>query len=199
MPIAAKMASSSVGGSRRTRRGPYLVFQSWLIGASLVIPNLRCPHIALQYEIDMAVQPCILTRSRLVGAVFPGNRLPPPSNGPRNDRKICRLLRPAPQRGMSGIGQKITAALGAIDPAINIVQQNFRASGIAGLRSRTRCGPRCSADAQANACWRYAVMIGARVLDRKSTRLNSSHPSISYAVFCLKKKKKKGKNESKSE
>src|SRR5690348_17657049 len=26
--------------------------------------------------------------------------------------------------------------------------------------------------------------------DRKSTRLNSSHPSISYAVFCLKKKRK---------
>src|SRR5438876_12235431 len=30
-----------------------------------------------------------------------------------------------------------------------------------------------------------------RERDRKSTRLNSSHPSISYAVFCLKKKKKK--------
>src|SRR5690348_17795168 len=29
------------------------------------------------------------------------------------------------------------------------------------------------------------------VRDRKSTRLNSSHPSISYAVFCLKKKKNK--------
>src|SRR6266480_6959212 len=29
------------------------------------------------------------------------------------------------------------------------------------------------------------------VQDRKSTRLNSSHMSISYAVFCLKKKKKK--------
>src|SRR6266487_3370647 len=28
-----------------------------------------------------------------------------------------------------------------------------------------------------------------QVADRKSTRLNSSHPSISYAVFCLKKKK----------
>src|SRR5580704_19085687 len=28
-------------------------------------------------------------------------------------------------------------------------------------------------------------------IDRKSTRLNSSHPSISYAVFCLKKKKTK--------
>src|SRR5215510_1225596 len=29
-----------------------------------------------------------------------------------------------------------------------------------------------------------------RPLDRKSTRLNSSHVAISYAVFCLKKKKK---------
>src|SRR2546430_6822309 len=29
-----------------------------------------------------------------------------------------------------------------------------------------------------------------RVEDRKSTRLNSSHSQISYAVFCLKKKKK---------
>src|SRR3712207_6939205 len=30
---------------------------------------------------------------------------------------------------------------------------------------------------------------GPRPLDRKSTRLNSSHANISYAVFCLKKKK----------
>src|SRR5688572_31136700 len=33
----------------------------------------------------------------------------------------------------------------------------------------------------------------AQRLDRKSTRLNSSHSQISYAVFCLKKKKKKKK------
>src|SRR3989475_7688262 len=32
-----------------------------------------------------------------------------------------------------------------------------------------------------------------RRLDRKSTRLNSSHSQISYAVFCLKKKKKNNK------
>src|SRR5205814_8344237 len=31
---------------------------------------------------------------------------------------------------------------------------------------------------------------GARGIDRKSTRLNSSHLGISYAVFCLKKKKR---------
>src|SRR5438034_8674585 len=40
-----------------------------------------------------------------------------------------------------------------------------------------------------------ALRLGARSapgsLDRKSTRLNSSHTVISYAVFCLKKKKKK--------
>src|SRR3712207_7383503 len=30
---------------------------------------------------------------------------------------------------------------------------------------------------------------GTRLADRKSTRLNSSHANISYAVFCLKKKK----------
>src|SRR5699024_11671253 len=33
-----------------------------------------------------------------------------------------------------------------------------------------------------------AVMVQVFVKDRKSTRLNSSHVSISYAVFCLKKK-----------
>src|SRR5437868_10165219 len=43
--------------------------------------------------------------------------------------------------------------------------------------------------------WRGAT-IEARpsYLDRKSTRLNSSHVSISYAVFCLKKKKKNHNN-----
>src|SRR3712207_7532781 len=34
----------------------------------------------------------------------------------------------------------------------------------------------------------------ALLKDRKSTRLNSSHANISYAVFCLKKKKKKQDN-----
>src|SRR3712207_8772861 len=34
------------------------------------------------------------------------------------------------------------------------------------------------------------TVVDAAVRDRKSTRLNSSHANISYAVFCLKKKKK---------
>src|SRR3712207_8860188 len=65
-------------------------------------------------------------------------------------------------------------------------------------RSLTRpCFPNCSlhgslrenkpvSDACAN-CFPDACCRG----DRKSTRLNSSHANISYAVFCLKKKKKK--------
>src|SRR3712207_8174922 len=36
---------------------------------------------------------------------------------------------------------------------------------------------------------RDATALGAQAVDRKSTRLNSSHANISYAVFCLKKKK----------
>src|SRR5438132_7589366 len=39
----------------------------------------------------------------------------------------------------------------------------------------------------------YTSNIDMNSLDRKSTRLNSSHTVISYAVFCLKKKKKKNK------
>src|SRR2546428_7585743 len=39
-------------------------------------------------------------------------------------------------------------------------------------------------------CSPPAGRASARELDRKSTRLNSSHLQISYAVFCLKKKKK---------
>src|SRR3712207_7606715 len=36
---------------------------------------------------------------------------------------------------------------------------------------------------------RRAALLERGVVDRKSTRLNSSHANISYAVFCLKKKK----------
>src|SRR5947209_9460306 len=45
----------------------------------------------------------------------------------------------------------------------------------------------------ADGLWRYwemqeAIAIAPEAIDRKSTRLNSSHANISYAVFCLKKK-----------
>src|SRR5688572_32833290 len=53
----------------------------------------------------------------------------------------------------------------------------FRSSPPLPVRSRSR--------------WGYRERCRSGSLDRKSTRLNSSHSQISYAVFCLKKKKKK--------
>src|SRR5204863_317229 len=46
--------------------------------------------------------------------------------------------------------------------------------------------------------WRFAIGVGllSPLSDRKSTRLNSSHVEISYAVFCLKKKKKNDRHAS---
>src|SRR6185312_9962064 len=42
-----------------------------------------------------------------------------------------------------------------------------------------------------NGAWFFVLVeAGSAEIDRKSTRLNSSHDQISYAVFCLKKKKR---------
>src|SRR2546422_4000294 len=76
--------------------------------------------------------------------------------------------------------------------------RRLQGDGVAGR------GDRRAAESAAGAGWKTAELGGAgRVLprqgclrrrgstrDRKSTRLNSSHGYISYAVFCLKKKKK---------
>src|SRR3712207_7463045 len=51
------------------------------------------------------------------------------------------------------------------------------------IRCRQHWGTRSS-----NACPQAIGLGGATAVDRKSTRLNSSHANISYAVFCLKKK-----------
>src|SRR2546426_7795033 len=55
------------------------------------------------------------------------------------------------------------------------------------------CGPSWTCSCWRTACWRKPSRSPWRATvtgDRKSTRLNSSHLVISYAVFCLKKKKK---------
>src|SRR5262245_64926608 len=65
--------------------------------------------------------------------------------------------------------------------------------GIDGARTgrhpaRRRCGATRRASSSAP---RQSTSSGRCGPDRKSTRLNSSHLGISYAVFCLKKKNKK--------
>src|SRR5690606_41789556 len=62
--------------------------------------------------------------------------------------------------------------------------------------SRTRPSPdraRCGHRGGRRAPKAYPRARAIRCRDRKSTRLNSSHVKISYAVFCLKKKKKQNK------
>src|SRR5437899_7002021 len=68
------------------------------------------------------------------------------------------------------------------------------------FRSRHGRGIRANAaKVAASFCQKMVPRPGGRcwnaiaTLDRKSTRLNSSHLGISYAVFCLKKKKRKHK------
>src|SRR5437773_7631932 len=59
------------------------------------------------------------------------------------------------------------------------------------FRSRREEAGARGARASARARERSVPAVRRQGADRKSTRLNSSHITISYAVFCLKKKKKK--------
>src|SRR5690606_41946920 len=71
-----------------------------------------------------------------------------------------------------------------------VLQVNFRGSGGRGERSMQsgwkEWGGKIQDDIADGVRWAIAQGL---VEDRKSTRLNSSHVKISYAVFCLKKKK----------
>src|SRR3989449_7058751 len=95
-----------------------------------------------------------------------------------------------------------------LDPARNSEVPNHSSSSLGQVSLKSRC-PRfkCSSTAMNTAPTTFAVSfespgpfdkhfppVTMPLLkpDRKSTRLNSSHGYISYAVFCLKKKKKNG-------
>src|SRR3712207_9553095 len=58
-----------------------------------------------------------------------------------------------------------------------------------GLSGRAGSAGRCPAPRLLRSLRPAADALAAGTPDRKSTRLNSSHANISYAVFCLKKKK----------
>src|SRR2546421_8710745 len=67
----------------------------------------------------------------------------------------------------------------------------FRSHFFSGSRNSEPPRPQCQTDENhGEALARYeAWSLSESKSDRKSTRLNSSHDQISYAVFCLKKKK----------
>src|SRR5206468_13118971 len=70
----------------------------------------------------------------------------------------------------------------------HVHQNSFPTRRSSDLSSSGSSAPRCKRRAMV---WKMDVCSsgsGSVVIDRKSTRLNSSHDQISYAVFCLKKK-----------
>src|SRR5207245_10055822 len=70
------------------------------------------------------------------------------------------------------------------DLSDRLVRRSIRAVSPVLVALARRLVPHC-----ARRLPRRAVLVRPAQQDRKSTRLNSSHGSISYAVFCLKKKK----------
>src|SRR5699024_6164869 len=111
-----------------------------------------------------------------------------------------RHREPVPQRvavvggGIGGLAAALAVRRGRPDVEVVILEAADRIGGK--LASADIAGVRVDVGAEALLCRRPEGLdlidsVGLRehvVQDRKSTRLNSSHVSISYAVFCLKKK-----------
>src|SRR6266853_3334625 len=87
------------------------------------------------------------------------------------------VIASSPVRASLGKGWGVLHELG---------DQRAVAAGVAGL-ARSAHGAQ---DVRDHLRAAFATLYAARARDRKSTRLNSSHSQSSYAVFCLKKKKK---------
>src|SRR2546427_1257736 len=87
------------------------------------------------------------------------------------------------QQSRRAVADGVAADLVAVEKAVGVVQGD----GPEGIGRRHVGGIEAQHIALA-AVQRYVLRFDA---DRKSTRLNSSHSQISYAVFCLKKKKEK--------
>src|SRR5207253_4691296 len=99
-------------------------------------------------------------------------RLPPPHSSPT--RRSSDLANQHAQAMQSMAAYAATNPLVAPAVWLEIAERELNARR-----------PREAADTAARAL----DLANGRPLDRKSTRLNSSHVAISYAVFCLKKKK----------
>src|SRR5207244_4980681 len=95
-----------------------------------------------------------------------------------------RHLHSFPTRRSSDLDERVALPL-------RLGLETERANAIVGRRLNTivgefALGPTCRRAAR----WLVGLQQLELARDRKSTRLNSSHQIISYAVFCLKKKKK---------
>src|SRR3712207_7368892 len=88
----------------------------------------------------------------------------------------------SPQRGTVRLGHNVTLAyqdqqLARLDDDKTVLQEAMDATGLKAPEARDLLG-----------AFLFSGDDVFKKVDRKSTRLNSSHANISYAVFCLKKK-----------
>src|SRR2546427_9538265 len=102
------------------------------------------------------------------------------------------MIRRPPRSTLFPYTTLFRSSKGEQDPC-NTIQGGDFVNNLLLISSRRRLLPMPSSPLKRTAAPRPdgTSWLIARILDRKSTRLNSSHSQISYAVFCLKKKKQK--------
>src|SRR4051794_1818817 len=93
-------------------------------------------------------------------------------------------------QGLGGGGLMVSAqaAIGDVVPPSERGKYSGFFGAVFGVSSIA--GPLIGGFLTTHVSWQSIFYVNLPLGDRKSTRLNSSHPSISYAVFCLKKKNK---------
>src|SRR5687768_18230655 len=111
--------------------------------------------------------------------------------GPRHEHRLGMIVREV-ERLPRG-ARFLDGAVGLGQLAVRMQQRGYRVVGIdysfdAALHVRRNTSIPVVIGDMTRMPFRHGAFDG---IDRKSTRLNSSHGYISYAVFCLKKKKKK--------
>src|SRR5207253_10792211 len=110
----------------------------------------------------------------------------PPSAAPLSDSRAPRALPSFPTRRSSDLAPPAASAEPSVDVIPILVSRKvLTAEQAERVRRATRMSPQSGEQAVIQLGFASEVQI-----DRKSTRLNSSHVAISYAVFCLKKKKR---------
>src|SRR5689334_15604115 len=158
------------------------------LGQSVWLDYLRramLPSGELQRMIDdglrgMTSNPTIFEHA-IAGSTDYDEQLSRLATSPHSDREIFELL-------------AVDDVRNAADAFRPVYDGSEGADGFVSLEvSPTLARDTAGTIAEARRLWaavdRPNVMIRVPGTDRKSTRLNSSHSSISYAVFCLKKKK----------
>src|SRR5574337_86590 len=148
-------------------------------------------------QFSLAIGGLVLLTVVLVLSALAINNSEPKETNPNQPAKVAERIAPAGAvyAGDTGRAAMQAAADAAAKAAASQVAYGGTTDGkaiydhlctschTAGIAGAPKLGDK--------AMWGPRIKQGLDTLDRKSTRLNSSHHSISYAVFCLKKKKKK--------